>query len=754
MAHHRCTVNFLVLFLTITAQFTISVSQIETYIVHMDPEALPKPFSSPQSYYSSLLMSISDVANSEASEPIYTYTNAIHGFSVRLSPSELGRIKRARGYLFSIKDSQLQLLTTHSSDFLGLNSMSGAWPASDFGRDVIIGVVDSGIWPESKSFDDEGMNDIPRRWKGGCFGGANFSTSFCNRKLIGVRFFNKGVKAANPKSSVKFMNSARDILGHGTHVSSTAAGNFVHGVSYFGYASGTARGMAPRSRLAIYKVVSGKHEGLYYSDVVAAIDSAISDGVDILSLSIASSGALYEDPVSIATFSATSKGVLVSQGAGNSGPSLNTIRSGAPWVLVAGASTTDREFTGAIILGDGVFITGSSFYTLNSIPAHLPIIYTHACGGQKQHKAIGKIVLCHVDRDQLEDSALVLAEGFEGTGVAAAVIILNQSDLPDDEIGFPAIFVRSANGNVILDYINSTQEPTATLMFLETGHGRKPAPKLAPYSSRGPSQSYPLILKPDVIAPGDSILASWQEETPVSPIITGNIISSFNVESGTSMAAPHVAGVAALLKGAHPDWSPAAIRSAMMTTADVLDNLLNPIQEWGYNQAATPLGIGAGHINPNKALDPGLIYDADRDDYVNFLCALNLTDRHMRAITRSPYSCSNPSIHLNYPSFIAFFSGNGTKTVEFQRTLTNVGSKKSSYLVNLENVQGFKVSVVPEKLVFRHKHQKQGYTLKIEGPRLKQGTVLHGFITWVEIGGHHVVRSPIVVASLMQDTTR
>ncbi|KAL0313671.1 UNVERIFIED_CONTAM: Subtilisin-like protease SBT3 [Sesamum calycinum] len=387
--------------------------------------------------------------------------------------------------------------------------MSGAWPASDFGRDVIIGVVDSGIWPESKSFDDEGMNDIPRRWKGGCFGGANFSTSFCNRKLIGVRFFNKGVKAANPKSSVKFMDSARDILGHGTHVSSTAAGNFVHGISYSGYASGTAKGMAPRSRLAIYKLASSMEVGFYSSDVIAAIDTAMSDGVDILSLSIASSGPLYEDPISVTTFAATSKGVLVSQAAGNSGPSLNTISSGAPWVLVVGAGTLDREFKGTIMLGNG-----------------------------EQHNAIGKIALCQVDSGQLEESALVLAETFEGTGVAGAIIILNQSDLPDDEIGFPAIFVRSANGKLILDYVNSTQEPTATLMFHETCHGRKPAPRLALYSSRGPSQSYPLILKPDVIAPGDSILASWQEETPVSPIITGDKVSSFNVDSGTSMAAP------------------------------------------------------------------------------------------------------------------------------------------------------------------------------------------------------------------------
>ncbi|KAL0313670.1 UNVERIFIED_CONTAM: Subtilisin-like protease SBT3 [Sesamum calycinum] len=183
----------------------------------------------------------------------------------------------------------------------------------------------------------------------------------------------------------------------------------------------------------------------------------------------------------------------------------------------------------------------------------------------------------------------------------------------------------------------------------------------------------------------------------------------------------------------------------MMTTADVLDNLFNPIQEWGYNQAATPLGIGAGHINPNKALDPGLIYDADRDDYVNFLCALNLTQKQIRAIIRSPYNCTNPSSDLNYPSFIAFFNGNGTKTVQFQRTLTNVGSGKSSYMVKLESMQGFKVSVVPERLVFRHKHEKMSYKLKIEGPCLRPGTVLHGSITWLEIGGDHVVRSPIVI---------
>ncbi|KAL3830946.1 hypothetical protein ACJIZ3_019748 [Penstemon smallii] len=527
-----------------------------TYIIHLDSNLMPKPFTSHLAWHSSILSS---------SKPIYSYTNAIHGFSARLTPSQLEEIQKYPAFLFSTKDMPLQLATTHSSEFLGLDSFSGAWPASDFGRDVIIGVVDTGVWPESRSFsNDEGMGHIPSRWRGGCFGGIDFNSSLCNKKLIGVRYFNKGIKAAYPNDT--FYDSARDTNGHGTHVSSIAAGNFIHGTSYYGYGTGTGKGMAPRARLAAYKVrFSGKYE-LYASDVVAAIDSAIEDGIDVLSLSIATSPPLYHDPVAIATFAAMENSIFVTSAAGNSGPSLNTISVGAPWHLTVGAGTIGRSFTGNIALGSGALITGVSLCPLSpNILANLPIIFLKDCGREEGLTKYAKIVVCSVSAEYEFSS---LGSYFHNFGVAGAVLIWSKTNnsylayLPDEEIGFPAIVLNAANGKVVLDYIeNNNDKATATLLFKETIHGTKPAPGVARFSSRGPSQACPFILKPDIMAPGYQILASWQEKNPDRLVRTEQLIKSFSVESGTSIASPHAAGVAALLKGAHPEWSPAAIRN-------------------------------------------------------------------------------------------------------------------------------------------------------------------------------------------------
>ncbi|XP_073294439.1 subtilisin-like protease SBT3 [Primulina huaijiensis] len=602
---------------------------------------------------------------------IYTYTNSIHGFCASLSPAKLHEIKKHPAYLSSTRDQPFKLATTRSSDFLGLNSITGAWPASRFGRNIIIGVVDTGIWPESKSFDDEGMPEPPERWKGGCFCGSDFNSSLCNRKLIGARFFNKGIKSAIPHATL--VDSARDTTGHGTHVASTAAGNFVHGAHYFGYGSGTARGMSPRASLAIYALAFDQENGIYASDLIAAIDSAIGDGIDVLSLSIASSGALWEDPLSIATFAAMEKGIF----------------------------------------------------------------------------SIGyKIVACHV-KDLDEASEPTIAEGFIDRGVAAAIVIIdNVLDIPSDEVGFPTTFLSAGKGKVIVDYINGSHDPRATILFKETCHGHKPSPKVAYFSSRGPSVNCPVILKPDVMAPGDSILASWQEKNPVSTTVKK--INSFNIVSGTSMASPHVAGVAALLKGANPDWCPGVIRSAIMITAKLFDNLQNPIQEWGTNQTASPLAMGAGLVDPNQALDPGLVYDLDAQDYVNFLCGLNLSMHELHAITRSShYACPpNPTLDLNYPSFIAYFNCSGTKSVEFWRTLTNMGSLMSRYVAKVDAMQGFHVSVDPDTLVFQGKNDKKSYKLTVEGPCLNEGIVIHGHLKWVEVNGKHTVTSPIAVLNL------
>lgn len=218
-------------------------------------------------------------------------------------------------------------------EFLSLNSAMGLWPASRHGEDVVIGVLGSGIWPESSSFKDHGMatSDAPTKWKGKCDGGQDFNSSLCNSKLMGVRYFQEGLKS---KINPRFNDSARDITGHETHCSSIAAGNYVSGASYFGYALGTAKGVAPRARLAVYKVLWTAEHLNNGADITAAFDKAIADGVDVISASWSYEPMLlHRDPLAKASFAAMKKGIVVSTAAGNHGPEIGTLRNGIPWVL-------------------------------------------------------------------------------------------------------------------------------------------------------------------------------------------------------------------------------------------------------------------------------------------------------------------------------------------------------------------------------------------------------------------------------------
>nr|KYP31958.1 Subtilisin-like protease [Cajanus cajan]KYP56210.1 Subtilisin-like protease [Cajanus cajan] len=290
----------------------------------MDTLAMPKAFSTQHGWYLSTLSSAlenaqvltsNDNNNLEiaSSKLIYTYTYAMSGFSANLSPKELEALKSSTGYISSIPDLPAKLDTTHSPQFLDLNPNTGAWPIGKFGEDIIVGLVDTGIWPESESFKDEGMTKIPSRWKGQCEDSIK-----CNNKLIGARFFHKGVLTKYPYLA-RNENSTRDTQGHGTHTSSTVAGSQVDNASFFGYANGSARGIAPRARVAMYKALW--EDRTMSSDIIAAIDSAISDGVDVLSLSLGLDDVpLYNDPIAITTFSAMERGIFVSTSAGNDGP--------------------------------------------------------------------------------------------------------------------------------------------------------------------------------------------------------------------------------------------------------------------------------------------------------------------------------------------------------------------------------------------------------------------------------------------------
>ncbi|XP_020227122.1 subtilisin-like protease SBT3 [Cajanus cajan] len=734
-----------------TLQIISTLAQSDNYIIHMDISAMPKAFSTQHAWYLSALSSALDnskatpdnlnVIATSSSKLIYTYTNVMNGFSANLSPKELEAIKTTTGYVSCMRDSPAKRDTTHCPHFLGLNANQGAWRVAEFGKDVIVGLVDTGVWPESESFRDEGITEIPSRWKGQCE-----SSIKCNKKLIGARFFNKGLLAKHP--NVTTLNSTRDTEGHGTHTSTTAAGSVVEGASYFGYATGSARGIASGARVAMYKALW--EEGGYTSDIIAAIDSAISDGVDVLSLSFGLDGlALYEDPVAIATFAAVERGIFVSTSAGNEGPFLGTLHNGIPWVITVAAGTMDREFHGTLRLDNGVEIDGMSLYHGNFTPSHVPIVFMGSCDKVKKLvKVRSKIVVCEDKNGTVFDQV----SNVDKANVVAAVFISNDSDSFLLDNRFASIIVTPTNGEIVKAYIsNSTANSAkASMSFKKTLLGATPAPSVDSYSSRGPSSSCPFVLKPDITAPGSSILAAWPQNVPAEVFGSINVFSNFNLLSGTSMACPHVAGIAALLRGAHPGWSVAAIRSAIMTTSDMLDNTMGLIKDVGDDyKPASPLAMGAGHVNPNRALDPGLIYDAGTQDYVNLLCALGYTQKNITAITRtSSNDCSKPSLDLNYPSFIAFFQGNGSREArEFKRTVTNVGEGQTIYVASITSVRGYHVSVFPNKLEFKEKNEKLSYKLRIEGPRnRKEKSVAFGYLSWTDV--KHVVRSPIVVTTI------
>ncbi|KAH6785105.1 hypothetical protein C2S51_037560 [Perilla frutescens var. frutescens] len=736
-------------------------SKRSSYIVHMDKPSMPMPFSDYHFWYSSLLKSSKSVAaqaslDADKSEPklIYTYDHAFHGFSALMSTQELEVLKKSAGFISAYADGVVTPDTTHSTKFLGLNTAAGLWPASEYGKDVIIGIIDTGIWPESPSFSDDGMTPIPATWKGICQQGQEFNSSLCNKKLIGARYFNAGVRAAEPTVEIR-MNSARDEDGHGTHIASIAAGNYVDGVSFFGYAPGTARGVAPRARIAAYKTTSWG--GSYESDTLAGIDQAVADGVHIISLSITYRRRnLYENPIAVATFGAREKGVIVCMSAGNDGPNIATLRAGIPWAVVVASGTVDRWFAGTITLGNGKTITGWTMFPARASVRNLNLVYNQtlsACNSSEllREAPSNSIVIC-----DLTDEIFFLMEYLSESDVKAAIIISDDTSiLGSTSFPYPGAVISRRESVEVINYASNTAAPSATIDFQRTIIGPEPrvAPALAGSSSRGPGQAYEGILKPDIMAPGVLILAAYSPNAIDTPRIGKNVFLStdYTLLSGTSMAAPHIAGVAALLKAARPEWSAAAIQSAMMTTANHFDNTKQPIKDMAFDsyRVASPLGIGSGQVDPSRALDPGLVYDSSPQDFVNLVCSMNFSREQTQTIIRSSYNCSRATSDLNYPSFIALFSFEQrgmTLTKKFKRTVTNVGDGAATYRAKLDQPENATVKIWPETLVFGKKYEKRRYSLSIHYRGDIDTPYRQGSLTWIDDTGKYAVRSPIVVS--------
>lgn len=726
----------------------MALTNKKTYIVHMK-------HNKNASMYSPILQS-----SSSSDSLLYTYTHAYNGFAVSLDTKQVQELRSSDSVLGVYEDTLYSLHTTRTPEFLGLLQIQ---THSQFlhqpSYDVVIGVLDTGVWPESQSFHDSQIPQIPSRWRGKCESAPDFDSSLCNKKLIGARSFSKGYLMASPgggrKKSVDPI-SPRDRDGHGTHTATTAAGSAVANATLLGYATGTARGMAPQARIAVYKVCWT--DGCFASDILAGIDQAIQDGVDVLSLSLggSSSTPYYFDTIAIGAFAAVERGIFVSCSAGNTGPRSGSLSNVAPWIMTVGAGTLDRDFPAYATLGNGKRFSGVSLYSgegMGNEPVGLVYFNerfnssSSICmpGSLDSEIVRGKVVVC--DRgvnSRVEKGTVVIDAG--GVGMILANTAASGEGVVADSYLVPAVSVGKNEGDEIKKYAALDSNPTAILNFGGTVLNVKPSPVVASFSSRGPNGVTPQILKPDVIGPGVNILAGWTGA--VGPSGSQDTRKAqFNIMSGTSMSCPHISGVAALLKAAHPEWSPSAIKSALMTTAYTLDNTESPLRDAMGEALSTPWAYGSGHVNPQKALSPGLVYDADIEDYIAFLCSLNYSLDHVKLIVKRPnVNCSTylsgPG-DLNYPSFSVVF-GNNSGVVQYKRTLTNVGEAESVYDVAVSGPSTVGIIVNPTKLVFEQVGERQTYMVKfISNKDIVDDSVTSEFgsITWSN--KQHQVRSPI-----------
>ncbi|CAH2069490.1 unnamed protein product, partial [Thlaspi arvense] len=695
----------LVLFLSSVSAVIYDRQDKQVYIVYMG--SIPsRPDYTPMSNHVSILQEVTGESSVEG-RLVRSYKRSFNGFAAQLTKSERERVAEMEGVVSVFPSKMYKLQTTASWNFMGLKEGNNTKRNLAVESDTIVGVFDSGISPESESFSDKGFGPPPKKWKGVCSGGANFT---CNNKLIGARdYTSKG---------------ARDYGGHGTHTASTAAGNAVANTSFFGIGNGTARGAVPASRIAVYKVCTVK--GCATEWVMSAFDDAIADGVDLISISLGGDEAIVydQDALAIGAFHAMAKGILTVHAAGNKGPNPSTVSSVAPWILTVAASSTNRGFISKVVLGNGKTLVGKSLNAFDLKGKKYPLVYGESEACSNKSLVNGKIAVC----DYPIGSELAVGFVFEEEKDYASIT------------PWPLSYLSLQDFDSLVTYAKSTKSPKAAILKSEAILNQK-APKLASFSSRGPNTVAFDLLKPDITAPGVEILAAY---SPLASPIAGENDPrrvKYSVLTGTSMACPHVAGVAAYVKTLHPEWSPSVIQSAIMTTAW-------PMNATGTGIASTEFAYGAGHVDPIAALNPGLVYELDKAEHIAFLCGLNYTSKSLKLISGEAVTCSGTTLprNLNYPSMSAKLPGSKSSfSVTFNRTVTNLGTPNSTYKSKILLNHGSKlnVTVSPSVLSMKSENEKQSFVVTVSGSGLDPYLPSSANLIWSD--GIHNVRSPIVV---------
>ena len=716
-------------------------------------------------------------------EKVYSYRYGFNGFAARMTAADAARLKK-RGDVVQVWKDELQKIQTDTSpSYIGVSESGQAWSRGIKGEDVIIGAIDTGIWPEHPSFADEpglgngnnwpwqGHLDISRSYQplpdfqsSGCdFGNTAAnpadSPASCNDKLITARCYNMGFSegpdASNPcggdgvdTGDFEFQ-SARDYDGHGSHTAATAGGNNGVPASINGKNLGTVSGIAPRARIAAYKVcwdgpdpTVTDDDGCASSDIAAAIDQAIADGVDVINYSIGGSGTIFNGPDDIGFLYALDAGIFVATSNGNSGPDAQTTGTpaGVPWITAVGATQDSGVFGAGLKVAfppdlaatyTGLEGNGDVAYADSGDISGLLVLGNPVNGCE----ALANAADVHGNIAFIQRGGCAFTNKYNNAAAAGAraIVVFNNDGDPiimsAPGTTIPGQMISQSDGELIASYadggpIRSNVGPS----FASSMSNR-----IATFSSRGPNGGAPSIIKPDVSAPGVAILAA------ASPAKGGEMFMSIN---GTSMASPHAAGAFALIKQANPNWSPAMARSALMTTGR--QGLLKTFGD----EPATPFDIGAGEIMPTYALFPGLVYDAGFLDYLAFSCANNFP-------LVSPDNCSllinagfsDDASELNLPS-IAVSDLFGTKTIS--RTVTNVGRGNKLYRAAIDAPPGVEVSVSPA-FMWLAQGQSATYEVTFSTEADYDFNWSFGSLTWSESSGHSV-RSPIAILAPQIDT--
>ena len=712
------------------------------------------------------------------------YATVYNGFAARLTDAEVATLRASPLVVDVQVDEARKMDTISTSAFLGLSAPGGVWSKSVGGlavkgEDIIIGIVDSGVWPESLSYADRvdangqpvfGSGTLaysapPAGWTGGCAAGEGFTPALhCNNKLIGAQFFKAGFNANQPVTHWTDFNSPRDSVGgptghggHGSHTASTAGGNSGATATLSGINMGPASGIAPRARIAAYKVCwtfpnpaatdgSGSQSTCYNSDNVSAIDKAVADGVHVINYSISGSQTSVNDPVEQAFMRAARAGVFVAASAGNSGPG-QAVAHVSPWLTTVAASTHDRALKADVSLGNGVSYSGASV-NITPLASKLMIraedaglgggsadlCYSSAApAGQvllDPTKVAGKVVVCtRGGNARVDKSAAVL-----NAGGAGMVLVDNEGGLVAEAHAVPTAHVSAVDGVAIKAYAATAGSTAAISAFYI---GTAPAPLMAGFSSRGPNAGDANMLKPDLTAPGVNVIAAVTpalSEAQRDAVANGTLVPgpAWASYQGTSMSSPHVAGLAALLRQAHPTWSPAAIKSALMTTATTtLDD-----GRAGQASGLLPWAQGAGHVVPNKAIDPGLVYDAGPIDFIRYQCKVN-KPAVSPASDCTTHGTLDETYNYNLPS-ITVGAVTGSTTVT--RKVTNVGAATATYNPSFTAPAGFTMVVSPANMTLAP-GAIGTFTVKLTANGAVENVWGFGSLTWDD--GAHVVRIPV-----------